>query len=271
MSVVRGVSSLYGSAWGRYRNGLGADQMTLIFALLREDHIIFASDRRHITGDRDEHYVNDRGWKTEIVADGTAMLGFSGQDFVEQIIAPLKRHGELEAESVQQVAEAIAKASREKVEKYVRDYSVPYETATPPDIHFLLAGFKKDAGKSLATLYRIGPGNAYPLETCYDAGEGRRMHELIGMSNHGALYTLNKCAAHAMTVESGIQLAYFTLKEVTKYEFKVGGDPQICVIRRNAKVEDMSDKLEAHASWASEVGERIRALIVSPMHGLPER
>ena len=233
--------------------------MTLIFALLREDHIIFASDRRHVTGSPEERYVNDHGWKTEKILGNTAMLGFAGSDFVEQIIAPLKRTGALEGDSLREVAGAVSQAAKAKFEKYISP------GVEPPRFYFLLAGFRKENGKPLASVYTIKPGSFYPHETCYDATIGRPNFELIGKENHGALYALHKCAADAQSVEAGIQLAYFTLVEVTRYDIMVGGSPQICIIRPGKEIEDRSDDLEALARWAREVGDRIRNLIVSPM------
>lgn len=237
--------------------------MTLIFALLREDHIIFASDRRHVTGNVEERYVNDHGWKTEKILGNTAMLGFSGNDFVEQIVAPLKRQGALEGDSLGEVARSVSKAAEQKFAAFISP------VGQFPALQFLLAGFRKEGGKALATIYKIQTGSFYPLETCYDSTPGRANFEVIGKHNHGALYALHKCAAHATSVDAGVQLAYFTLKEITRYDNTVGGSPQICVVRPDKELEDISDNLSTHAKWAANVGKRLQTLIVSPIRERP--
>jgi len=264
MSVARSVpggskSLVYPERWAGYRYRETEFPMTLIFALLREDHIVFASDRRHVTGNIEERYINDHGWKTEKILGNTAMLGFAGNDFVEQIVSPLKRQGALESNSLEKVAKSVSHAAKEKYEAYANSCGPLIS------FYFLLAGFQRENKKSLATVYKIDPGSFYPFETCWDQNSGRSNFELIGKQNHGALYALHKCAAYATGVEAGVQLAYFTLKEVTRYDTSVGGPPEICIIRPDREIEDRSDGLEAHARWADEVGERIRTLIVSPM------
>jgi 20S proteasome alpha/beta subunit len=257
--MVSPATTFYGSLWRAYRSEVDASPMTLIFGLLREDHIIFASDRRHVTGDAEERYINDHGWKTEKILGNTAMLGFSGNDFVEQIVAPLKRQGALEGDSLTEVARAVSKAAGEKFAEFINPLS------QFPTLQLLLAGFRKENGRALATIYKIQPGSFYPLETCYDPTPGRANFEVIGKHNHGALYALHKCAAHAVSIEAGIQLAYFTLKEITRFDNTVGGSPQICVIRPDRELEDTSDNLGSHARWADDVGKRLQTLIVSPI------
>lgn len=230
--------------------------MTLILALLREDHIIFASDRRHVTGELEARYINDHAWKTEKILGNTAMLGFAGDDFVEQVIAPLKRRGALEGESLREIANSISAGAREKYEQF---------GPNPPSFHLLLAGFRRENGKRLATVFTMTPATFLPLERCHDSNPGRHNFEIIGKDKHGALYALHTCAAHAQAVGAGVQLAYFTLKEVARYDPTVGGSPQICVIYPDRPLEDRSDDLEAHATWAGQVREQIRTLIVSPM------
>jgi 20S proteasome alpha/beta subunit len=233
--------------------------MTLVFGLLRDDHIIFASDRRHVTGTVDESYINDHGWKTEKILGNTAMLGFAGHDFVEQIVAPLKRKGALEGDSLQEIADSVSREAERKYSQLIKSSDSP-----SPQIYFLLAGFRKEAGEALATIYKIQPGSFYPYETCYDADSRRGNFEVIGKLNHGALYALHKCEAEAKTVEAGIQLAYFTLTEVTRYERSVGGPPEICVLRPDREIEDRSNSLEGYATWARDVSEKLHASIITP-------
>ncbi len=232
--------------------------MTLIFALLRENHIIFGSDRRHVLGDADGRYRNDDCWKTAPILNGTAMLGFAGPDLVEQIITPLLRAGTLEYGNLRTVADSISQCARDKYAKYSTNW------APVPNIQFLLAGFMQEGDGSSAMASVIEFPSLCSMETPYSSDSRRNNYGIIGKRNHGALYAFRKCAAGMTSIDAGLRLACFTLMEVGKYDTSVGGRPQICVIRPNQKVEDLSDNLQDEIRWAEGVGDQIRTLIVSP-------
>jgi hypothetical protein len=130
-------------------------------------------------------------------------------------------------------------------------------------MEFLLAGFEKESGLSVArTLVYYNPDRS-PLPRSY-APEGDN-YEIIGYRCHGAFYAMRKCANDCVSVHAGIRLACFTLSEIGKYEIRVGGNPQIYVINRDGKIEEFSGKLQEYTAWADSVGEQIRQLIVSPV------
>jgi hypothetical protein len=234
--------------------------MTLIFALLRDDHIIFASDRRHVQGWDDARYVDDDCWKTEKILGETAMLGFAGGDFGEQVIEELKANGWLErgetVSTVKDVAEKVWRVADEKLRHLDK-------MALPP-MEFLLAGFMPDGEKSTATCFILKKdSNFYPERHSFGPARGHNNYCLIGRHRHGALYILLKCAKEMTTVEAGTRLACFTLRELGKYDNGVGGSPQVCVIRPNQKVEDKSDNLQDEMRWVDEKSEEIRRIITS--------
>jgi 20S proteasome alpha/beta subunit len=233
---------------------------TAIFALLRKDHIVFASDSLHVRGDENGRYKNERAFKVQNILENTALLGFAGEDECEEVILRLKRNGRLERGSLRDVAEAVEKQARELYGKQLME-------GRGPRLEFLLAGFEAENGTRIATAMRIGGRLLNILTRSYDPQCDN--FEIIGVSPHGAFYTLRKCAADCLTLELGIQLACFTLMEVGKYEIRVGGEPQIFIIRPDQKIENISDNLEAHKEWASDVGERIRTMIVAPMKRVP--
>jgi 20S proteasome alpha/beta subunit len=232
--------------------------VTLIFALLREDHIVFASDRRHILKDGDGgRYINDDCWKTEKILSNSAMLGFAGHDFVEEIIQPLKRRGDLENGSIRTVANKIASAVQAK-NRELSQASPPI-----PTLEFLIAGFEKENGGNLATVLTISPPTPCPNPHWFDPDPKHDNFAMIGKHRHGALYVFRKCVREMMSIEAGIKLACFTLAEVGKYDTAVGGSPQICIIRPGQEVEDKSDQLKGEMAWVAKTSEQIRRLIVA--------
>jgi len=236
--------------------------MTLIFALLREDHIIFASDRRHVQGHEDARYINDDCWKTQAILGNRAMLGFAGDDLTEQVIEELKRNGgSLEGGCVSGVADSVCEVARKKVNRI----ALP---APVPPMEFLIAGFLEDGGKNLATCFTLSRDNQMflPHRYSFSAERGHCNFHVIGRHRHGALYILLKCAGEMTTVEAGTRLAYFTLCEVGKYDIGVGGPPQVCIIRPNQKVEDRSDNLQEEKKWVAEKSEEIRKIITGVSH-----
>jgi 20S proteasome alpha/beta subunit len=74
--------------------------MSLVFALLQKDFIVFAADNRHTRGDREGSYKNDHGIKTVEILDGRGILGFAGQDFGEQIVARCTSNGLVREQSL---------------------------------------------------------------------------------------------------------------------------------------------------------------------------
>lgn len=234
--------------------------MTLILALLREDHVIFASDRRHVGGDQDGRYKRNDCWKTERILNGTAMLGFSGHDLSEQVVLELRSKGALESGTLDSVAYSVSEVARAKSTDYNPDWSFV------PSIEFLLAGFSQENKKSIATAFRIDRPSLMASKFCFnpDPEQGQERFVVIGKRKHGALYVFYKCAADALTVEAGIRLACFTLLEVGTYDTMVCGRPQVCVIRPGQKVEDRSDQLATQIQWVKDASEGIREIMLSP-------
>jgi 20S proteasome alpha/beta subunit len=230
--------------------------MSLLFSLLREDHIIFASDSRHVRGDQNGRYKNDDAYKTERILGNKAILGFAGDDEVEEVIAQLKRSGELERGSLRDAARRIEQLAR-------KIYGHRFKDGPPLNLQFLLSGFEVEHEQKVATSISIG---GFPFFRSIPHSYEPRCDnfEIIGAKHHGALYVMRKCAQECMTIELGIRLACFTLAEVSKYEIRVGGEPQIYVIRPDREIENISDKLDAQKKWAADVGERIRTMIVTP-------
>jgi hypothetical protein len=81
------------------------------------------------------------------------MIGFAGDDSVEQVIGKLQRHGDLERESLVEVAKKIGMTARERVNAYPQN-------AMPP-MEFLLAGFVSEGGEKTATAFRLAPDNVF--------------------------------------------------------------------------------------------------------------
>lgn len=228
--------------------------MTLIFSLLRKDHIIFASDRRHVKGDVDGRYSNDACWKTDAILHGSAMLGFAGHDVVEQIIDPLRREGKLEGDSIKDVAYAISRFAKEKYSEFYPDW------ALGPSIEIMVAGFLGD----LATCYVIALQSLNPMQFCFDADQRHDNFVLIGKRFHGALYAMRKFGNKMDTIEAGTRLACFTLAEVGKYDTTVGGLPQVCIIRPDQKVEDRSGNLQDEMAWVKRASEQLDNIFTLP-------
>ncbi len=223
--------------WRPFCESFERPSMTLIFALLRKDHIIFASDRRHTSGDSNGCYVDDDCWKTERIVNGKAMLGFAGRDLVEQVVQPI-RQTLIQADNIRKAANSIASAVQAKY-KELRESS----NADLPTMEFLVAGFERDNRESVATVFDISPPFLIANQTIFDPDPRQKNFVVIGKKCHGALYILHKCAREMTEQKAGIKLACFTLTEVGKYDKSVGGRPQICVIQPNTDVDDRSDKI----------------------------
>jgi 20S proteasome alpha/beta subunit len=224
-------------------------------ALLREDHIIFASDSRHIRGDQEGRYKNDDAFKVETILGDRALLGFAGTDQVEEVVARVKRRGKLTTGSLQDAAAAVEAQIREL-------YGNDIQQGRGPLMEFIIAGFEVEGERKIASCITIGGRLFNRLPRSYDPKYDN--FDIIGYKKHGAFYVLRKCAKDCLTVELGTRLACFTLIEVSKYETMVGGAPQIYVIRPGREVENISDKLDPQEKWAADVGERIRTMIVTP-------
>ncbi len=267
MSLARSVPLplsgryLYGDFVEAYRDGLKESPMSLVFALLREDYIVFASDQRHVRGDSEGNYRNDEAWKTQPILNNEAMLGFAGDDHGEEIIASLRRSGALDKGCLAMVATAIKEEANRRYEKSFNEKRWPL-------LAFLLAGFEAQEDKSIAYTYVVGTPCWSPLPRSYVPDTKCDNFEIIGRPCHGALYVLRKCAPEVRDIETEIRLAVFSLVEVSRYDTSVGGRPQVCIVRPGRPVEDLSDSLQAHMKWAKNGGERIRQIIVDP--GGPE-
>jgi hypothetical protein len=171
--------------------------MTLIFSLLRDDHIIFAADRRQVRGYEDARYRTDDCWKTEAILGNTAMLGFAGHDSVEQVVEPLKRNGDLERGSIGQVARNIGTAAREIIKGFPQD--------AMPAMEFLVTGFSLEGGKNVATSFVLTPETVFmPTRYSFMSGRGHDNFTLIGRHRHGAFYIFLKCVREMCSIDAGI-------------------------------------------------------------------
>lgn len=229
--------------------------MSLLFSLLREDHIIFGADSRHVRGTVDARYLNDKCCKVEPVFNHQGILGFAGHDIGEEIIATLKRKNKLESVPIKQVAIDLADASNEIFGK-----AFPKESRFQNNVEFLLAGFEEEEASKIAVCYHISAPTFGIHSRHYSAGYDT--FECIGKRFHGALYALRKFANEAVQVEDGLRLAYFTLLEVSQYDTSVGGDAQVYVLRPDKQFEDHTEKMKSQKKWAADVGERVRTMII---------
>jgi 20S proteasome alpha/beta subunit len=231
--------------------------MSLLFSLLREDHIIFGADSRHVRGTVDARYLNDKCCKVESVLNQQGILGFAGHDIGEAIVAALKRQGKLERGPIDQVAKELAETSA----KIFGD-RFPGDSRFQNNVEFLLAGFREDDNGKIAVCYHISAPSFGIHPRQYSAGYDT--FDCIGKRFHGALYALRKCANRALDVEAGLRLAYFTLLEVTQYDTSVGGAAQVYVLRPKQPFENCTERVKAHEKWAADVGERILTMIIAP-------
>jgi hypothetical protein len=235
---------------------------TVIFTLLREKHIIFASGSRHVRGNQDGRYRNDNAFKVEEILSGTALLGFAGDDHSEEVVASLKRAGKLDQGSLGEVAVAVQNQA-------LQLYGGDFKQRRGPNLQFLLAGFVAESGGSVAKSFMLAGQLLNVLPRSYDPRFDN--FEIIGDKCHGAFYAMRKCAQDCVTVELGVRLACFTLVEISNYEIRVGGDPQVYVIHPDRPVENVSSSLNAHVKWAERVGEQIRTMIVAPARSFPPK
>jgi 20S proteasome alpha/beta subunit len=243
--------------WGAYIESEQELPMSLIFALLRESHIIFASDNRHVRGKVEGRYRDDKAWKVEPILHNRGMLGFCGNDQAEEVVASAKRSNALNKNSLQEVADGVVRICRKLYGEYQDEFR-KQELA----MQFLLAGFdeEEDGSKVAKTIMFLDPFST-PMYRSY--GQNTDNYEVIGVPWHGAFYMMRKCAKDCTSEKDGIRLACFTLEEIGNYETRVGGSHQIYVIRPGHEVEDFSEKLQEHIDWSRGVTEQIRRLITS--------
>jgi len=229
--------------------------MSLIFALLREDHIVFGADSRHVIGTVDARYLNDKSCKVERIQDGRGLFGFAGNDICEAIVSTVKQKRIHEELSLQL---AVREVSEIACEIYTKRFPGDSGYATGNGVELLLAGFEGSAAKS----YMMTSPGFGQLPRTYESGYDT--FEIIGKRRHGALYAFRKCANSATSIESGLRLAYFTLLEVSQYDTAVGGEPQVYILRRDSLVDDQTEKLKAYKEWAADIGGRIAQLVTDP-------
>lgn len=221
--------------------------MTLVFALLRQDHIVFASDSLHVRGNPGGRYANECAWKVEPILKGYGLLGFAGQDYAEEIVREAKRNDTFQEPSLKSTVSEI---------ESIKDGLYTSDQRLNMNVQFLLAGFEGGVAKSVEMR-----GPLIPIPASYS--EESDNFQVIGVREHGALYVLRKCARDCMSIEAGIRLTHFTLAEVGKYDTRVGGDKRVYVLRPG-ETPKLDKNSKAHARWADLVANRIRTLIVSP-------
>jgi hypothetical protein len=229
--------------------------MSLAFALLQKDYIVLAADRRHTRGDDRGGYVNDNGLKTEEILGGKGVLGFAGEDIGESIIHEAKAKGIFNQLDLHVVASELSKLSKDKYLNW------QYK----PDVHFLLAGFALEwSGESVATAWtmrsldRVGPFN--PSHASYP----NRKFEVIGKSDHGALYSLHRFGGleDPLAEIAATRLSAFTICEICKCDNSCGGLPNIYVIPKHGECR-LVDNIPTLVEWAKNVGASLRDAIVS--------
>ena len=200
--------------------------MSLIFALLYEDYIVFASDRRHTRHDSDWGlYANNDGLKTMEILGGTAMLGFAGDDLGESIISHARADGIFNNVTLAGIATALSTFVKDK-----------YTSKTKADVQILLTGFAPErSGQVVATCWTLRSLDPDPYQAKHGALPFRKF-EVIGRSNHGALYALHRFGGcDALLERSALQLAAFTLFEICECDISCGGSPNVCVIPRSGR------------------------------------
>ena len=232
--------------------------MSLVFALLREDYIVFASDRRHTRHDSGWGlYANNDGFKTMELLSGTAMLGFAGDDLGESIISHAKADGIFNNVTLEAIATGLSEFAKKK---YVSD------TSKLPDVQILLTGFASEKSGQVAatcwTLRSLDPTGAFhPIHAAWPFGK----FEVIGRSNHGALYALHRLGGFdPLSERSALQLAAFTLFEICECDKSCGGQPNIYVIPRTGHHRHIENQeivdLHLHALAS---GQKLKSCIIS--------
>jgi hypothetical protein len=223
---------------------------SLSVALLREDHIIVGADRRHTRGDKEANYKNDAGLKTLTILSGFGVLSFAGRDVGEQILIPWKNKGHLDGTSLEIVADNLRKESQARYKELVPSLDAPVE--------FLLAGFEPSSDGIAATSYRL----LAPYFSLQVAQFPYRKHDVIGRSNHGALYALHRFGEQSQTVRSDLALAAFLMSEVSECDTTVGG-LELYVIRKGDKATRLDDGETARlVEWAAVAGTKVGDLIL---------
>jgi hypothetical protein len=95
------------------------ENMTLVVALLRQDHIVVAADRRHTRGDRYANYRDDCDVKLVSMLDGRGVFGLSGHDLSEQIAVRALNARVLEKPSLSSAADSLSTFAKTQYETYV--------------------------------------------------------------------------------------------------------------------------------------------------------
>jgi 20S proteasome alpha/beta subunit len=218
---------------------------SLVLALLRENHIIFGADRRHTRGDRTANYRDDTGLKTAPILSGYGVVGFAGDDVGERILIPGRNNGLLEGKSLQAAATALHIWARDRYKEYVPDFA---NISSPPKVDFLLAGFDQSLnGKLTATSYWLFAPDFVPYHAEYPS----RKFEIIGRSQHGALYALHRFHDRTQSPDSGLALVCFVLTEVCECDTTVGGTPQLHIIHKGERaIEFKEEQVRPVVEWA---------------------
>ena len=241
-----------------HAQGCDLDMGSLAFALLRDDHIIVAADRRHTRGDLAANYRNDVGFKTMTILSDNGVLGFAGHDIGEQILIPAKNSGKLDGTSLESVAREFADWSKARYRDCVPDFAT---IDRPPSVQFLLAGFAPSSNGTVATAYILQSPEFVPLIAQFPY----RKFEIIGRSGHGALYALHRFGEQTKTVESGLRLAALVLSEISECDTTIGGLPELFVIQKGEKVAGLSEMASSRLDgWAKAAGEKLAKEILDP-------
>ncbi len=229
--------------------------MSLVFALLREDHIIVAADSRHTRGSRTGYYKVDDSFKTEVILDGRAIFGLAGVKAGESIFSSVKQSGGFAKGTMREVADNLRSYARTKYRELV-----PQDWWNSRPVQFLMAGFETDyADRPVAKAYSFCSPDFGSFEVTYP----ERPFEVIGRGYHGALYGLHRFDSAARSVDAGLRLSCFVMHEICACDITVGGKSKLYVLRPNQPAEEQPEQ-SIDSSWVDELGKRIEQEIVSP-------
>jgi hypothetical protein len=220
--------------------------MTLVFALLQKDFLLFASDRRHTRGDHSANYRHDCDTKVHEIMHGKGLFGFAGDDLCEQIFYRAKEQKVFEGDDLWLVANGLSELAR-------REYGIalPGVVEEKPPVEFLLAGFAGEQGLDVARSYYLAGPHFYPHMAEFPG----QKFEVIGRSRHGALYSLHRFGNQEITIDQAAHLAGFTLGEIYECDTTVGGLPTVWVLRRGEKAEPIEpSEVENLMRWAGRTG-----------------
>jgi 20S proteasome alpha/beta subunit len=225
--------------------------MALVFTILQKDFVLFAADRRHTRGEHSANYRSDYGTKIHEIMNGSALFGFAGHDLCEQIFYRIKDDSDPIKLDLSAFAYRLGDLAQEAFER-------EFAGSDRPSVEFLVAGFPEQNGvPATATTYWLRS----PIFSPHRGQFPDRRFEVIGRSEHGALYALHRFGNRELSLDRAKRLAGFILGEIYECDTSVGGVPQIWVLRPGSRGELIEPKkVEALMRWAVKAGRRIEKM-----------